>query len=963
MGRDRPFTWSPEFPVVARIPLLPVAPGDFHDEEDETVDAPLYEAVRFGSRSFGRLDIESVDSGKTRATLRAYELRARTRATPRGSFAGVQIARAARTARFRIGRAHRARSVPCAGWLADLARQVTETPDVLERLRLSANDLVARRGDRFENEPASSSPTRVTLRATRAVELILDTCRTGAALGEIVAAIAATWPGAPEQKVRDTVLELVRQGFLLTDLLPDPAGDDPLGHVLSKLPEQHDLARPLAMIRRHLKQADLYQPGAPERLAALAAARDICDAICRHDSPIAVDVAVDAGIEVPTSLLTEASDAAGLLWAITPSETALASYHSRFVDRYGIGRRIPLLSVVDPVTGLGDPDTGSDSAPVAEPPPGRARALAALIASSMASGGAEVVLDDATIAALRVRGGNAGPSPSGEVYVRVVAASQNDLDAGRYQLAAYFGCTQDAGSSIGRFASLLPGCVRDAGAEWAPAVTAEVVVHPRLPKLDTVAAPTGFTQTRICVGVAPRPGDLTLDDLQLASDGHRFVLWSRGRDEEVVPALYSRIGPAYLPAVARLLRQLVRSGTRPWHIWSWGPLSAAPFQPRVRWRRIVLSPARWRLSHTLVAAAVNATGWDAELDRWRDATVPAPPRIVVAEEADRRLPLDLDDARDRDLLRRYVRRGTDTVTEPPGGPHAVQGVVAGPAGGHALELVIPLKGRHQPGKRPRPEPATTPVIHMPGGEWLSLAITSPAIHHDDVLAHIESITKLVCGDVDRWFWLRYDDAAHGPHLRVRFAGDRGALVARVLPAVSHRCAKLMADGLVRTIAVEPYEPEIDRYGGPTAIEAAERVFHTDSSLVLALLPVLSARPGDDHRLMLGAVSAAEIARTVAGGDPAAIGRPRLDRPAHRQVQALRAQAPAQAADLLDDAASAAWRRREQSLAAYRDTVPLARRADCASSIIHMHANRLGLDRHAEHRARALAAQLLAQETR
>ncbi|WP_460707644.1 lantibiotic dehydratase [Myceligenerans halotolerans] len=957
-----------EFPVVARIPLLPV--------ESESRDlagaltGPLAEAVRFASRSVGRVAAGDVEvDARLAGTLRAYELRARTRATPRGAFAGVQVARPSDgSARLRLGPAHRARSAPSGAWLDDVADRLIGDPTVLAGLRFSANSLVSRRGDRFVNERTTGAdkPSRVTMRATAAVSLILETCRRDAMLDQIVAAVIDAWAQAPEQMVRSTVVEMVRTGLLLTDLLPDHIADDPLGHVLSKLPDGEDLVEPLTMISKHLRAADRHPPGAAERIEALSTARDLCDAITRHETPITVDVVADADLQVPASLLSEAAEVAGLLWSITPTGTALDSYHARFVDRYGTDRRVPLEHVVGPVVGLGDPDEDVSNKSRAEESGAseavsrrRARVLAGLIAS--ADGDVQVTLDDDAVAGLRVRADGVPPSRTGEIYAQVIAASRQDAEHGRYQLAAYLGCTQDAGSSVGRFASLLGGFEGSLQAPSGQAVTAEVVVRPRASYLATVAPPSGFASPRICVGVAPRPGDLTLDDLELASDGYRLVLWSRSRDQEVVPTLFSRIGPSHIPPVARLLADLAQSGTRPWHPWTWGPLDDAPFLPRVRWRRTILSPAQWRLPHSLVTASDDAAAFAAELGRWRTTTTPRPPSVVLAEDSDRRLPLDLDDERDRDLLRRYVRRGTDTVTEPPGGPAAVQGVVAGADGGHALELVIPLRGQ-QPKLEPhgRPRPVTNPVVHLPGSEWLSLTLPAPPAHHDDLLTHLSDMAEQVRDDIAGWFWLRYANNAHGPHLRIRFHGEPDALNGRVLPAISQRCAILMAQGAVGPVVVEPYEPEIDRYGGPDAIMWVEHVFHADSTLVPA---VLATRPGQDGRLMLIALSAVEIAQTVADGDPAALSGPRLDKPARRRVNALRTSTPQRPSELLDGAASDAWARRGGALTVYRTAVPASRRADCASSLIHMHANRMGASRDDERLARALAVQILAKEAR
>lgn len=357
MGRARTYTRDEEFPVLARIPMLPVRPDD---PDEEVLAGPLLEAVRFASRSLGSVTPGDLDAGgRLATTVRAYESRARMRATPRGSFAGVQVAHAVdSSASFRMGSAHRARSMPSSAWLSDLSKRLIEAPGVLPRLRLTSNNLVVRRGGRYENEQTAdtTSSARITMRATPAVSLILEVCRNGAGLEAVIAAVAAAWPQAPGDRVREVVLEMVRSGYLLTDLLPGDVADDPLGQVLSMLPADDGLTESLSVIRKHLHEADLYPPGASERVVALTTARDLCDTIARQESPITVDVVADADIRLPARLLAEAAEVAGVLWSITPTNATLDSYHARFVEKYGTDRRVALLDVVDPVAGLGDPD-------------------------------------------------------------------------------------------------------------------------------------------------------------------------------------------------------------------------------------------------------------------------------------------------------------------------------------------------------------------------------------------------------------------------------------------------------------------------------------------------------------------------------------------------------------------------------------------------------------------------------
>src|SRR5690606_32153006 len=260
--------------------------------------------------------------------------------------------------------------------------------------------------------------------------------------------------------------------------------------------------------------------------------------------------------------------------------------------------------------------------------------------------------------------------------------------------------------------------------------------------------------------------------------------------------------------LAALLCRLGQHGIVSLSPWSWGPLEHAPFLPRVRYRKVILSPARWILPAALREAAADQSVWESTLAQWRHDCRPTLPGIVVTDDSDRRLPLNLDRRDDRELLRRYTRRGLAAVIEPPGGPGAVSAVVPGPTGHHRLEVVIPLQATN-PGPQPRPQimPASRRGqrgLFLPGGPWLSVAIQAPQATQEGVLAHIRKLASDTTGLWDRWFWLRYTTDALGEHLRVRFHGTPVDVGGKLLPALNECCQRLLTDRLSAGVTIEPY---------------------------------------------------------------------------------------------------------------------------------------------------------------
>ena len=103
------------------------------------------------------------------------------------------------------------------------------------------------------------------------------------------------------------------------------------------------------------------------------------------------------------------------------------------------------------------------------------------------------------------------------------------------------------------------------------------------------------------------------------------------------------------------------------------------------------------------------------------------------------------------------------------------------------------------------------------------------------------------GAVRRYFFIRYGE--YGPHVRLRLNGDPATLTHHVAPALEAALseenrawgvphASILDVGVasgVPGLYWIPYEPEFDRYGGPSGVRAAEDFFEASSDLVVRLL--------------------------------------------------------------------------------------------------------------------------------
>ncbi|MEU8778074.1 lantibiotic dehydratase [Streptomyces sp. NPDC048606] len=805
---------------------------------------------------------------------------------------------------------------------------------------------------------------------------------------------AAEPTAAARSAAESAVRELIRSGLLLTDLAPDGRPDAALRRLAHHAPPTPE-GLALRRVRDLLARADALPPGAPDRIALLRSVGGLMRDPAPPRRPLVADAYADARIELPARLGEQAAVAADVLWRTTPTLPPLADYHRRFVAAYGTRRPVPLAEVLDPAAGLGPPGADDGLGRLREPGPDRSALLARLatgaggeaeVEGEGGSGGAcgEVVLTDALVD--RLTSPSAEPPPrSAEIHVRVVRAPSGAL---RLAVCPYSG-SQQAGSAAGRYAAELgwPRRPDDGPSDGTGPMVAEIVCRPTDAAAGALTAPAGLAPYRIAVDVPPRPGDLVPADLYLVSAGGRLVLWAPRNGRPVLPVVGHRAVPALLPPAARLLRLLGQAGTRPWRTWSWGPYEALPHTPRVRYREVLLAPARWNLPEEVLEAADRPHGFAARLAAWRAGARPAPPRTVLVDEADRLLPVDLDDARDREVLRGRVRHGVRAVLEPLGGPGHDPAVVRGPDGGHVLELVVSLRAR-APGNAVRLDPrcfavpsgaARGPVLDPAGARgWASLALRVPEHRQDAVL-------RRLAAEAPRCFWLRYDTPEFGPHLRIRFGGPGGGPAPGVRRAAERWAARMAALGLAGAARWEAYVPETERYGGSAGLAAAEEVFVADSALVLDALTELDrpdpSLPGPDDadpadpalaatadRVLLAAAGAVSVARVLAAGSPSALGRAPLDATGRRWREALRGRLRAAPGEgVVPVRPTARWQARERALAAYRTALwegfDVARREEvaslCASDLIHLHVNRLlGPDPALERLVRSLASDRL-----
>ncbi|MGW4982620.1 lantibiotic dehydratase [Streptomyces mirabilis] len=878
---------------------------------------------------------------RTVLSVLRYLLRARTRATPFGLFAGVAAARIGVAPALRIGTGHQASARPDAAWTTALIDRFEENSGLRPHLMLLTSSVVVERDGYVVIEHRSRSThdgasEHVQIRVTGPVRNALDGARTPILWSDLAAKLSARFPTAPIAAIEKLLAGLVRQRFLITSLRPAMTVTDPLAALLTHT--------------RYL---------APAETAEL-----------REAPKTALDLRVDWDLVIQETVAQEAAAAARALTRLAPRAALAgwAEWHSRFLERYGPRAVVPVLEAVD---ALGYPSgyLGSTTTSAPSPLPERDSRLIKLAHTAGMQRRLEVELDDAALEDLATTDPDHCVQPSTEVTVRIDAASVPALQKGEFTLHVV-GVARSAGTTTGRFLALLDDDDRRRMTEayaglpgvHQGALLAQISSTPLSAPAETVACAPQVAGLVISLGDyhGSDTSLMRITDLAVTADAERLHLVSLSRRRPVHTLLLNAVDLGYhTHPLARFLAEVPAALAIPCTGFMWGTAASnLPFLPALRYGRTILSPARWLLARDdLPAASAPWPQWDDALAQWR-RDVHLPERVYLSE-ADQCMALDLAEPSHRALLRTHLNRDGKVTLRPAPEPQDL-----GWTGGRAHEVVIPMTAE----QNVAPVQSAGHVVsrehgHLPGcGNRIYLQLHGHRDRQNPLLAlHLPNLLKEL-GD-PRWWFVRYPDPEH--HLRVRLTCAPGTL-GSAIERIGEWTQQLRHSGLITHAGVETYHPETARFGGPAAIDAAEQYFAADSAAALAQLATQAGKNAPDGRAMTAA-SLVDIAIGLLSDDAAAM---------HWLIKHTRTEQAAppravyrEAVDLvntdpscLDERVTAAWSARRLALAAYRRALEgtVTHPHDVLPDLLHLHHVRMrgpGLPEERTHLHLARAAAL------
>lgn len=828
------------------------------------------------------------------SSLLRYLIRMSTRPTPFGLFAGVAMGTFsdATTVSLGLPTQKKIHIRPDMRWLLSLVQTIEQTPELARQLHVILNQRVYAVGDKgflpYADIYGQGDNRFISFDITPIMKYILENTRQPTFYTDVFQGLQDAFPDEPAEHLELCLWQLWQDHVLISTLHPPLTCDSPVDYIQEQL--------------RHLKGADTFctklqvvlddmlvintkgMQGNAEDICTMAMHQEQLVSTTRDNHPpLFVDTALHVlSPEIHKSVGDAASLAAETLLRLTPSPYGprhLYEYRLAFEEKFGDDAEVPLCSLLTPELGL-DAPTGYRRPVRTYPltpslPPSQTRKrdafLCALVTEAVNERSLEVELTETHLQKLERWKPNPAQAPlSLEIHLQIHAASRLALDQGDWNaiVSPSYGASA-AGSSIARFLHLeesenrqrMQRFLQDEEALSPSAIFAELSYQPWYGRAANIALRPLLRSYEICVGTTPTlPPDrvITLDDLVVGVRNERFYLRSLRLKKQVIVSQSHMLTSEVAPNLCRFLAEIAQDGSPLLFPFDWGIAAGMPFLPRVRQGRVVFSPAQWNLRPSALSALHTRsqdTPWFLLLQQWRAQW--RVPRYIYLSNDDNRLLLDLENPIFAEELHTELTKiGDDEYVSLqevlPDFDHLWLQDQQGAC--YFSEIVVPLLLRgnsvdmaHSKGADAELFQFSQPVtsgerLAFPGGDWVYIKLfVSSRLQNPLIAGPLRQITQRLLEEqmIDRWFFIRYSDPES--HLRLRLHVHSSETARQVLDEILQWSQLLVKKGIVRTFSFDTYVREVERYGGPRAIDTLEDGF-TANSITLSSLIALQQTP-------------------------------------------------------------------------------------------------------------------------
>ncbi|MGG6448284.1 lantibiotic dehydratase [Pseudobacillus badius] len=825
-----------------------------------------------------------------------YINRMSTRPTPFGLFAGVTVGELSSNTDIRLGDLfeHKKRSRPDMEWLLKLIFKIELDQEMIDELKVKKNSMVTKVGTRIKIPYAvrHKNNQEISINCTEPVDIILDISKDWIKFKDIVEILHTRYPEVPKQKLKEFTMELIKQEVVLTELRPPLQIPNPFDYLVNKLeelPEEYKYLEKLKEIKELINEYDRYPVG--KGIGIFKELRKKMNSLVKTDKVLQVDTLLHTQ---KNSLNKEVGEefalAAECLWSLssppTRPYTHIQAYHKVFVENYGTYTEVPILELLSEELGLGIPEGYKDH----ELAPSRyittpiQQKLFSIIIQGIKNNEEVIYLKDDLIEEAKKQKRVEDAPDSYELYGEINVDTSNSVDNGDFEiiLSPMLG-SREAGQTFGRFMDMIGPDILEKFKNTHRELQKRKENSSVLVEASYLSA--SLRTNNLTLGEKYRDYELTLGsnslntdkkiditDIYVVATSTHLYFKSKKLNKEVIFTGGNMLNYQNSPSIYKFMREVSESRITHWNPLDKNFLIDLPYIPRIKYRKTVLSPARWKFSKQIAESEFLSDSdakWIESFQEWRSKW--KIPRYVFMTFADNRLLLDLENSYSLLEIKNQIKKTPsiqliENIALNKKGINDGFGWVQGKNNERfTMECVVPVVKKKEFLSNPSLDMKKiqrsasnidkNKLFKLPGSDYFYAKLYVPLELHDKFIINelLPFATEMI-GDkaIDNWFFMRYKDSKD--HIRLRFKGDPKILSTRLFNNFNYYAHKWFEKGLLKRFAIDTYEREINRYGGPRLIEMAEEFFYRDSQVTIESMGLYNSKNLDLPKEALASIS-------------------------------------------------------------------------------------------------------------
>ena len=343
-------------------------------------------------------------------------------------------------------------------------------------------------------------------------------------------------------------------------------------------------------------------------------------------------------------------------------------------------------------------------------------------------------------------------------------------------------------------------------------------------------------------------------DLFLSLKGDKILLWSKRLNKQIIPRLSNahNFSVNALPIYHFLCDLQVQYYTKPYLFFNWGALANRyNFLPRVEYKNVVLSPARWQLNKSHFEILLKSKS-EEEIEKlfYEFKAKYKLPDVFFISDGDNELLIDtkqpiaivvfIDILKNRKniILEEFLFDTNNSLVKDTNGNVFTNECIVVLLNENNKITNIPFKEQKN---------CTSNKKFSIGSEWLYYKIYCGVKTTDYILTEkIKPITEYLIDKkcIDKWFFIRYSDPEN--HLRFRLHIQDLKHYDTIINLINIRLESLVNEGVILKIQTDTYTRELNRYGD-NSIELVESLFYYDSECCMNVLNLLDGEQADKIR--------------------------------------------------------------------------------------------------------------------